>query len=240
MSQKPKPSQLKSTAPVQNEAEFYDNTSQPINTTNQNSVVDQSMTNYISTTSQQTAPTTSQHKLGHYAPSNNQAASITKQSTNRNNSKSSRNPRGHNTSSDSMEINRVKNSPIRSGGTKNDYGKTMYHLVDNNTFTGIADAMTYGAGKYTENNWKKGIKFSRLYNAHMRHLSAFIQGDIIDEESGLPHLYHASANLMMLNWMYNNKPEHNDMFGQQQPDNETIFHVDSDLLESLLTTLPHT
>ena len=40
-------------------------------------------------------------------------------------------------------------------------------------------------------NWEKGMDWSRLYAAALRHLTAWWRGNDIDHESGLPHLAHA-------------------------------------------------
>ena len=62
-----------------------------------------------------------------------------------------------------------------------------------------AQAMEYGIGKYGRNNWKKGMEWSRLADAALRHLSAVLVGeDYFDEESGLSHLAHGLASLHML------------------------------------------
>lgn len=72
---------------------------------------------------------------------------------------------------------------------------------------GIAKALTYGAAKYSRGNWKKGNIASRYYSALQRHLCAFWRGEDRDSESGLGHLEHAGACLMMLGWLIKNRPE---------------------------------
>ena len=62
----------------------------------------------------------------------------------------------------------------------------------------VLEVFTFGAEKYGDFNWRKGLEFSRLFGAAMRHQMAFWQGQDLDKESGLPHIAHAIANLMML------------------------------------------
>ena len=47
-------------------------------------------------------------------------------------------------------------------------------------------------------NWKKGMQWSRMYDAMLRHLTAWIEGENKDPESGLPHLAHCGCCLLFL------------------------------------------
>ena len=81
---------------------------------------------------------------------------------------------------------------------KYDDGKPPIGLVDRKALEGLAQVLAYGANKYSKQNWRLGMKYSRLYNATLRHLFAFIDGEDYDPESGLPHLDHAMFGLMVL------------------------------------------
>jgi len=83
-------------------------------------------------------------------------------------------------------------------GTKNDLGKTRLDLIPPEAIELIGRAFTYGAIKYDDHNYRKGIDYSRLYGAAQRHLNAFWGGEDIDEDSGLPHLALAGAEICML------------------------------------------
>lgn len=96
-------------------------------------------------------------------------------------------------------------------GMKLDQGKPRMDLLDPSFTIGVAKVLTFGAGKYEANNWRKGIEFSRLISAIHRHLAAIQQGEFIDPESGEPHVYHIGCNIMFLGWMMENKPELNDL-----------------------------
>lgn len=63
-----------------------------------------------------------------------------------------------------------------------------------------AAVMQHGADKYGAYNWRREQVAATVYvSAMMRHLLAFVDGQDIDEESGLPHLAHvfAGAGILM-------------------------------------------
>jgi long-subunit acyl-CoA synthetase (AMP-forming) len=62
----------------------------------------------------------------------------------------------------------------------------------------IAKVMEYGAKKYDRLNWSKVEDKERYIAAALRHISAYAQGEVIDIESGLPHLAHACTSLMFV------------------------------------------
>lgn len=63
----------------------------------------------------------------------------------------------------------------------------------------IALGLLEGAFKYGSHNYRvKGVRNSTYYNAAMRHLNAWWEGEDIDSESGLPHITKAMASLMVL------------------------------------------
>lgn len=78
-------------------------------------------------------------------------------------------------------------------------GKTLWSLIPKRPLHDIARVFTYGAAKYSDRNWEApGFDYSSVYDSAMRHLDSWWQGQDIDEESGLPHLAHACANLLFL------------------------------------------
>lgn len=85
-----------------------------------------------------------------------------------------------------------------STGVKFDQGKLRYDLVPAGPLKALAEVYTFGAGKYADNNWRKGLAWGRVYGAIMRHLWAFWRGEDTDPESGLPHLAHASWGVFTL------------------------------------------
>ena len=83
-------------------------------------------------------------------------------------------------------------------GVKFDAGKRRVDLVPTEAINALAEILTAGAAKYGRDNWRKGMDWSRVYGAAQRHLLAFWGGDDIDDESGMPHLWHALTNIAFL------------------------------------------
>ena len=84
-------------------------------------------------------------------------------------------------------------------GLKYDDNKPRYDLIPKQPLEDIAKVLTFGAGKYSDDNWKKVESGrARYYSATIRHIEAWRAGENLDSESGLPHLAHAMATLMFL------------------------------------------
>lgn len=98
------------------------------------------------------------------------------------------------------------------GGLKFDAGKLRLDLLPIEIIEEIAKVLTFGANKYGAWNWTKGIVYSRLIGAALRHFFAFIRGEDKDPESGLPHLAHAITCMLFLLWMTKYRPELDDRF----------------------------
>ena len=81
---------------------------------------------------------------------------------------------------------------------KHDKKKPRYSLLDRAFVWGIVKVLEFGAEKYEVNNWRKGFQYSRILDAAQRHLDEFSQGNRLDEETGLPHLYHLGCCIMFL------------------------------------------
>lgn len=60
-------------------------------------------------------------------------------------------------------------------------------------------ALLDGALKYGRANWRAaGVRASIYYDACLRHISRWFEGEDLDVDSGLPHLAHALACLVIL------------------------------------------
>lgn len=81
---------------------------------------------------------------------------------------------------------------------KHDSGKPRFELIPAHSLKSIANVMTYGAKKYGDRNWEKGLEYGRLYGAAHRHMNAWWSGEDTDPETGESHLAHAAACMMML------------------------------------------
>ena len=82
---------------------------------------------------------------------------------------------------------------------KADAGKLRLSLVPTEIIRNIAIVREYGNKKYgCPDNWKK-VEPERYRDAAFRHLLAYIDDPAgVDEESGLPHLWHLACNVAFL------------------------------------------
>lgn len=83
-------------------------------------------------------------------------------------------------------------------GRKDDGGKLPWHLLPPELMIGVAAVLQFGAVKYTERNWEKGMAWSRVFSALMRHLWAWWMGEKKDPETGYSHLWHAGCCIAFL------------------------------------------
>lgn len=106
-----------------------------------------------------------------------------------------------------------------SAGKKNDDKKAPVHFLHRSFIEGTALAQGFGAKKYGDWNFTKGIAYTRLINAAMRHIIAFMWGEDNDPESGLSHIDHAAANLNMLKFMISEKSDMDDRYEEEDESN---------------------
>lgn len=83
-------------------------------------------------------------------------------------------------------------------GKKFDQDKPMIGLIPGVFLWGVARVLTSGAKKYGMFNWLQGMEWHRPYNALLRHLTAWWDGEDKDAETGESHLIHAACELMFL------------------------------------------
>ncbi len=98
------------------------------------------------------------------------------------------------------------------GGTKFDQDKPRFDLIDPEAEEELAKVLSFGAQKYAEHNWRKGIKLSRLLAAARRHINAISKGEDLDNETGLQHAAHAMCCMMFVIWTLKNKPDMDDRY----------------------------
>lgn len=85
--------------------------------------------------------------------------------------------------------------------------KVPYHVIPSPVIAELGLSMLEGALKYGSHNYRAiGVRTSTYYDAALRHLNAFWEGEDIDPDSGLPHIVKAMACLTVLrdSQMYGN------------------------------------
>jgi len=81
---------------------------------------------------------------------------------------------------------------------KADSGKPRPTLVPPSLIRAVTAIREYGAQKYgDDDNWKQ-VEPQRYRGALYRHWLAYLEGEVNDPESGLPHLWHCACNIAFL------------------------------------------
>ena len=84
-------------------------------------------------------------------------------------------------------------------GDKYDDDKLRYDLIPPNALDKMVAVLTYGAKKYSPENWRQLDDLqNRYFAAAQRHLWAMKRGEFYDEETGEPHLAHAMCCLAFM------------------------------------------
>lgn len=93
-------------------------------------------------------------------------------------------------------------------GRKDDQGKVRMELLPPEFLFATATILTFGATKYDDRNWEKGMAWSRVFGALMRHMWCWFAGKgpttrnfafgDLDDETGHSHLWHAACCLAFL------------------------------------------
>jgi len=93
-------------------------------------------------------------------------------------------------------------------GRKDDEDKVRLELIPPEFIFAVGSVLTFGAIKYEDRNWEKGMSWGRVFGASLRHLMAwwggkrpttknFVFGDL-DTETGMSHLWHAACCICFL------------------------------------------
>ena len=84
------------------------------------------------------------------------------------------------------------------GALNYDGGKPRWDLLPYDALEEVVKVYTMGAGKYAPRNWEAGMSYSRAFGSLMRHITAFWNGEDLDQESGYHHLGHAVFRCLQL------------------------------------------
>jgi hypothetical protein len=77
-------------------------------------------------------------------------------------------------------------------------GKVPMHYVPLDMLQGLARVLEDGAVKYGNDNWRLGAPATEQIDSLLRHLSKLQSGEVLDEESTLPHVDHMIFNCISL------------------------------------------
>lgn len=80
-------------------------------------------------------------------------------------------------------------------GRKNDQDKPDWTLLHYGSMLGMVRVLEFGCKKYDRNNWMH-LKQDRVLKAIMRHVNAISDGEMVDSETGLHHIYHVLCEAM--------------------------------------------
>lgn len=90
-------------------------------------------------------------------------------------------------------------------------GKSKIHYIPTEIILGMGHAFEMGAEKHGPYSFRDNpIDYTELIDSASRHLLAFMDGEDLDTESGLPHLWHCACNIAMLEWTRVNASEKDD------------------------------
>lgn len=102
-----------------------------------------------------------------------------------------------------MTKEEIQASPV---GLRFNKGKVRWGLMHYKSIEPMIRVLMYGAEKYDDNNWQKGLNKKEILECLQRHLAALMDGETHDAESGLPHIGHIMCNAMFFS--YFSLPEH--------------------------------
>jgi len=103
----------------------------------------------------------------------------------------------------------VRITDPKTGGQKGQKPAQLSYLPFD-SLAEVSKVYQYGASKYARDNWKKGYKWSLNFDAMMRHMFAFWEGEDLDPESGCAHVGHAAWHALTLLWFMQHYKEGDD------------------------------
>ena len=105
---------------------------------------------------------------------------------------------------DSLNDQYAEIEQVRQSGMKFDSNKPRHSLLPKGAVNSVIKVLEFGAKKYDADNWQKVDNAEeRYYNAAMRHIDSWWNGEKCDPETGIHHLAHAATNLFFLMWFDN-------------------------------------
>jgi len=99
---------------------------------------------------------------------------------------------------------------IKKEGTKFDAAKPRPSLIPMEPLLEVSQLYTMGAKKYGDHNWEFGMKWSRIFDALLRHSFKWWNGEELDPEDGQHHLAAVVWNALALMEYRKTHPELDD------------------------------
>lgn len=96
------------------------------------------------------------------------------------------------------------------GGLRYNTGKPKHHLIPGFAMNEVAKVFTFGADKYGDNNWQRGMDWSDVIGSMSRHYNAILRGEDFDNETGYLHSSHLATNAIFLTEYYRIYPQGDD------------------------------
>ena len=86
-------------------------------------------------------------------------------------------------------------------GDRFNEGKPQWSLIDFKSIEPMVRVLEYGKEKYGLGNWQLGLDKTQICESLLGHVFSYLNGELIDKESGVKHTGHMLANAMMLEYM---------------------------------------
>lgn len=125
---------------------------------------------------------------------------------------------------------------MRNQDIKADNGKPRVTLVPLEIIRNIARVREFGLQKYKEKESWKSVEVERYRDAMFRHLLLYIEDPYgLDDESGLPHLWHLACNVAFLCELEKGKFKDNKLDLSQFTSLTAKGDIDTERLKHLLS-----
>jgi hypothetical protein len=101
-----------------------------------------------------------------------------------------------------MNKKEIKASEV---GLRFNEGKPRWSLVHFKSLEPMVRVLEYGASKYDDHNWKKGLNPTEILECLQRHLASLMDGESNDIESKKTHIGHILCNAMFYSYFTETK-----------------------------------
>lgn len=120
-----------------------------------------------------------------------------------------------------MTKQEIKESPV---GLRFNKGKLRWGLVNYKALEPMIRVLMFGAEKYDDHNWKKGMPRKVVLECLQRHLADLMDGQTHDKESGLPLIGHIMCNAMFYQYYvdHNIGADEEPAIGPPRDDRESV------------------